>query len=204
MGAKPEVFRFPPSGMQMEQLALAEPLKRFPAAEAVAQHTFALFWLDDKERTCRTAFVRKHTEGGTCVSFSVSTLQAETIRRNMFRLIITTALLLTSLAAGQAKKRTAPDPIVADKQAAIASIEKHQAELTALSDEIWAYAETALREKKSSKALADYAEKQGFKVQRGVAGMPTAFIATYGEGKPIIGIMGEYDALPGISQKPPR
>jgi len=87
------------------------------------------------------------------------------------------------------------------KSAAAASIEKHQPELINLSDQIWALAETALKENKSSKLLADYAEQQGFKVERGVAGMPTAFVATYGEGKPIIGILGEFDALPGISQK---
>ena len=54
--------------------------------------------------------------------------------------------------------------------------------------------------------LANYAEEQGFIVERGVAGMPTAFIASYGEGRPIIGIMGEYDALPRLSQaaKPHR
>src|SRR5262249_30498654 len=67
--------------------------------------------------------------------------------------------------------------------------------------QIWAFAETALREHKSSKALADYAEQQGFRVERGVGGMPTAFMATYGQGQPIIGILGEFDALPGISQK---
>ena len=66
---------------------------------------------------------------------------------------------------------------------------------------IWAYAETALREHKSSKALSDYAEQQGLKVERGIAGMPTAFIASYGQGSPVIGILGEFDALPGISQK---
>jgi aminobenzoyl-glutamate utilization protein B len=49
--------------------------------------------------------------------------------------------------------------------------------------------------------LADYAEQQGFKVERGVAGMPTAFVASYGSGKPVIGILGEFDALPGLSQK---
>jgi aminobenzoyl-glutamate utilization protein B len=87
------------------------------------------------------------------------------------------------------------------KSEAVTSIEKHKAELITLSDQIWAFAETALRETKSSKLLADYAEQQGFKVERGVAGMPTAFVATYGEGKPIIGILGEFDALPGISQK---
>jgi aminobenzoyl-glutamate utilization protein B len=90
---------------------------------------------------------------------------------------------------------------VKKKEEAVASIEKHKAELISLSDQIWAFAETALRETRSSKVLADYAEKQGFEVKRGVAGMPTAFVATYGQGRPVIGILGEYDALPGISQK---
>jgi aminobenzoyl-glutamate utilization protein B len=88
-----------------------------------------------------------------------------------------------------------------EKQTAVASIEAHQKDLIELSDQIWGFAETALRETKSSKVLADYAEQHGFKVKREVAGLPTAFIASYGEGKPIIAIMGEYDALPGISQK---
>lgn len=82
-----------------------------------------------------------------------------------------------------------------------ASVDKHQSELIRLSDQIWAYAELALREHQSAKVLADYAEKQGFRVERGVAGMPTAFIAEYGSGKPIIGILGEFDALPGVSQQ---
>lgn len=87
------------------------------------------------------------------------------------------------------------------KQAVIQSVEKHQQELIELSNQIWAFAETALLEHQSAKVLADYAEQQGFQVERGVAGLPTAFIATYGSGKPIIGIMGEFDALPGLSQK---
>jgi len=87
------------------------------------------------------------------------------------------------------------------KRAAVASVTAHSDDLISLSDKIWEYAETALREHKSSKLLADYAEQQGFTVTRGVSGMPTAFIARYGRGKPVIGIMGEYDALPGVSQK---
>ncbi|WP_299900991.1 amidohydrolase [uncultured Aquimarina sp.] len=87
------------------------------------------------------------------------------------------------------------------KQAIMASVEKHQKELIAISDQIWALAETAFEENQSSKLLADYAEKQGFKVERGVAGMPTAFVASYGSGKPVISVLGEFDALPGISQK---
>ncbi len=87
------------------------------------------------------------------------------------------------------------------KEEVVASVERHKAELTGLSDQIWAFAETALRETRSSKVLADYAEKQGFEVKRNVSGMPTAFVASYGEGRPLIGILGEFDALPGISQK---
>lgn len=88
-----------------------------------------------------------------------------------------------------------------NKKEIIQSIEKHNAELIAISDSIWALAETAFNETQSSVILANYAEKSGFTVERGVSGMPTAFVATYGSGKPVIGILGEFDALPGISQK---
>jgi len=111
-------------------------------------------------------------------------------------------LLLSSLALAQGKpKKPVPDPALAKKQEAVALVEKQQSGLVKVSDEIWAYTETALREKRSAKTMADYAGQQGFKVERGVAQMPTAFIASYGEGKPVIAILGEYDALPGISQK---
>jgi aminobenzoyl-glutamate utilization protein B len=89
----------------------------------------------------------------------------------------------------------------ANKNAVLASVEKHQQELIKLSDLVWGFAETAMKETQSSKVLADYAEAQGFKVTRGVAAIPTAFIAEFGSGKPIIGVLGEFDALPGLSQK---
>ncbi|HEY9517762.1 MAG TPA: hypothetical protein VIQ98_00790, partial [Gemmatimonadales bacterium] len=84
------------------------------------------------------------------------------------------------------------------KQDAVTGVEQRAVKLTGLSDQIWALAETALREHRSAALLADYAEQQGFRVTRGVAGMPTAFVAEFGSGRPIIGIMGEYDALPGL------
>jgi len=87
------------------------------------------------------------------------------------------------------------------KRAAVAAVERQRAQLVSMSDEIWRLAETALGEDRSAKVLADYAEQQGFTVQRGVADMPSAFIASYGSGRPVIAILGEYDALPGISQK---
>ncbi len=90
---------------------------------------------------------------------------------------------------------------VAVKKRAVQEVEAQSATLIDLSDQVWRFAETALKETKSSKVLADYAEQQGFRVTRGVAGLPTAFVAEFGQGKPVIGILGEYDALPGISQK---
>ena len=111
------------------------------------------------------------------------------------KLLFLPLLFLSSLLAAQ--KATVP----ANKTAIMASVEKHQQELISLSDQVWGFAETAMKETKSSKVLADYAEAQGFKVTRGVAEIPTAFIAEFGSGKPIIGVLGEFDALPGLSQK---
>jgi aminobenzoyl-glutamate utilization protein B len=71
----------------------------------------------------------------------------------------------------------------------------------AISDAIWNYAELGMQEFKSSAILIKTLEEEGFKVEKGVAGMPTCFVATWGSGKPVIGILGEFDALPGLSQK---
>lgn len=87
------------------------------------------------------------------------------------------------------------------KKEVIASVETQKDELITVSDKIWAAAEIAFQEKVSSQTLIDYASANGFDVEVGVAETPTAFVATYGSGKPVIGILGEFDALPGISQK---
>ncbi len=70
-----------------------------------------------------------------------------------------------------------------------------------ISDAIWNYAELGMQEFKSSALLIKTLEEEGFTVEKGVAGMPTCFVATWGSGRPVIGILGEFDALPGISQK---
>ncbi|MCX6566786.1 MAG: amidohydrolase [Candidatus Aminicenantes bacterium] len=113
------------------------------------------------------------------------------IRLRGTALLLAGSLVIPQLALGASVKK---------KEEAVASIEKHKAEIVGLSDKVWALAETALLETRSSALLADYAEEHGFTVERGVAGMPTAFVASYGEGRPIIGVLGEYDALPGLSQ----
>src|SRR5450759_2125452 len=71
----------------------------------------------------------------------------------------------------------------------------------AISDAIWNYAELGMQEYKSSAILIKTLEDAGFKVEKGVAGMPTCFVASWGSGKPVIGILGEFDALPMLSQK---
>ncbi len=107
-------------------------------------------------------------------------------------------LLLLSLALTQTMQS---QRMSSSKKAIVASVEAHKDKLIAISDSIWALAETAFEEDDSAEILASYAEKNGFRVQRGVAGMPTAFVATYGSGRPVISVLGEFDALPGISQK---
>jgi aminobenzoyl-glutamate utilization protein B len=91
-------------------------------------------------------------------------------------------------------------PVDPGQRAVIAAVERRAGELDALSRQIWENPEVALGEERSAKAVADYLAGRGFRVERGVAKMPTAFIATSGQGKPVIGILAEYDALPGLSQ----
>ncbi len=110
--------------------------------------------------------------------------------------IIAAALTTTTLAAPLAAAG-----LEEKKGAAVASVEAQHEALVEIADQVWRFAETALRETRSAALLAAAAAAAGFRVERGVAGLPTAFVATYGEGRPVIGIMGEYDALPGISQK---
>lgn len=108
-------------------------------------------------------------------------------------LLLSVQLLVVTIVCGQKMN--------SNKKAVVAAVESHKSELIKISDSIWAIAETAFEEHLSSEILANYAEKNGFSVERGVAGMPTAFVATYGSGKPVISVLGEFDALPGVSQK---
>ena len=87
------------------------------------------------------------------------------------------------------------------KKGVIQDVENQKKELIEISDTIWEAAEIAFQETVSSETLIAYARANGFEVEVGVAETPTAFVATYGSGKPVIGILGEFDALPGISQK---
>ncbi|MEH6943068.1 M20 family metallopeptidase [Bacillus sp. JJ722] len=80
-------------------------------------------------------------------------------------------------------------------------IEERRHSFIALSNKIWDYAETKFEEFQSAEAICQLLEQEGFMIERNVAGIQTAFTASYGSGKPVIGLLGEYDALPGLSQK---
>jgi aminobenzoyl-glutamate utilization protein B len=87
------------------------------------------------------------------------------------------------------------------KETGLGWIKDHGKELAALSLKIWEFAELGLEEHRSSKLLRDFLSGRGFQVNKGAAGIPTAFVAAWGQGRPVIGINCEYDALPGLSQE---
>lgn len=78
---------------------------------------------------------------------------------------------------------------------------RREEEFTGLGREIWNYAETGMEEVRSASALCRVLEDNGFRVEKNLAGIPTAFVGSFGEGGPIIGFLGEFDALKGMSQR---
>ncbi|MCS6851409.1 MAG: amidohydrolase [Gemmataceae bacterium] len=102
------------------------------------------------------------------------------------------------LADPAANAPKALSPLEADLLRHIDAIET---ELVQINQDIWTYAELGLQEYRSAARLIGVLKKAGFRVREGVSHMPTAFVAEYGEGKPIIGILAEYDALPDLSQE---
>lgn len=103
---------------------------------------------------------------------------------------------LLAAAAAQAAQARAQDPkdIVGDHVIA------HAAEYGELATQIWSLAEVGYQERESSLLLQRRLAGAGFEITTGVAGMPTAFVASWGSGAPVIGILAEFDALPGFSQ----
>lgn len=88
-----------------------------------------------------------------------------------------------------------------NKQVAVAAIEAKAAVVGEVADAVWAYAELSLQEFQSADKYCEVLEKEGFAVEKGVCGIPTAFSASFGSGRPVIGLLAEYDALSGLSQK---
>jgi aminobenzoyl-glutamate utilization protein B len=126
--------------------------------------------------------------------------------RRIFTGLLSLFFLLTVLSYSEKSQedqlliKVKPAELTPLKEEAFAWLEANKSRLAEINDQIWRFAETAMEEYESSELLASYLEKNGFQVTRGVAGMPTAFVAVYGSGEPVIGILAEYDALPGLSQ----
>ena len=93
-----------------------------------------------------------------------------------------------------------PLPLRGVQDAQIAGIDARRDHYAGVARQIWEWAEVGYQEEQSAELLKRELEAAGFAIESGVAGMPTAFVATYGSGGPVIGLLAEYDALPGISQ----
>lgn len=87
------------------------------------------------------------------------------------------------------------------KDYVVEMLDRMSGELVTLSTSVWNFAEIGLEEEKSAKAHASFLKERGFTVREGVPGVRTALVAEWGEGRPVIGFLGEYDALPGLSQE---
>ena len=108
------------------------------------------------------------------------------------RTIICLLIILISSSIGFAQKF---------KKEAIKNLDNQTEQYSKIAHQIWEWAELGYLEEKSSILHQNTLKEAGFEVQVGVADMPTAFVASFGSGKPVIGILAEYDALPGLSQK---
>ncbi len=117
-------------------------------------------------------------------------------------------LLLPALVFGQSKKAAKPndrrpsDRIEKLKAEAVAAVEANKDQAQQINDMLFSFAELGFQEEESFKYLTTLLEKEGFTVQKGISGIPTAWIATWGSGKPLIAVGSDIDCIPKASQKP--
>lgn len=118
------------------------------------------------------------------------------------RAIVGAVLISLMMPAAVGAQRSAP---AVDREAVGRSLVEHidarRSTYAGVAKEIWGFAEVGFQEQKSSALLQQQLKAAGFQVTAGVAGIPTAFVATFGSGNPVIGIVGEFDALPGLSRE---
>jgi len=114
-------------------------------------------------------------------------------------LITTLACLLVAGGAGTVTIASSAAEHAAT--AAVTHVDAQRDQITGLADSIWEFAEVGYQETRSSEALQAHLQANGFSITKGVADIPTAFVATFGNGKPEIAVLAEFDALPGLSQE---
>jgi len=123
----------------------------------------------------------------------------------MIRIQITGIVATIAISLNVARTANAQESSTATlneaQRTAVAHVEAQRQNILQVNQAIWEFAEVGLEERKSSALLVQKLKAAGFAVKTGVSKMPTAFVASFGSGKPIIGILAEYDALPSLSQK---
>jgi len=128
------------------------------------------------------------------IYFTETTLH---MQKNLRKIIIIIVYFASAIDINAQKKNNAVAPL---KIQAVADLQSQYEAYKTKALQIWAYAEVGYKEYKSTALLQQTLKHNGFTVVAGVAEIPTAFVATYGSGKPVIGILAEFDALPGLSQ----
>jgi aminobenzoyl-glutamate utilization protein B len=118
---------------------------------------------------------------------------------------VASALAMLSILPGQAASAQPAVPaeqVSQMKAEAFAIVDANADRIGRINDAIFSYAEIGFQEYKTIDLVTKTLEEAGFRVERGVAGMPTAYMARYGSGAPVIGLMSDFDGVPGTSQKP--
>lgn len=118
-----------------------------------------------------------------------------------FGLLLTAFLGFVSYSGMAQNKKSSVSPEEGLKTAVVQNLQNAYPFYKDIALQIWDYAELGYKEVKSSILLTETLRKEGFAVETGVADIPTAFVATYGSGQPVIGILAEFDALPGLAQE---
>src|SRR5579862_9817369 len=113
-----------------------------------------------------------------------------------------TAALLAQTPAGASQQKATPEKAAAMKADLAGQIDGMKKQAQVMVDSVFSYGELGFQEFETSKYLSGILQKEGFKVERGVAGIPTAFVATWGSGKPVIALGSDIDDIPQASQKP--
>ena len=111
-------------------------------------------------------------------------------------------LAVVASVAAHAQQSQPPSQLGLLKKEAITEVDKLQVLTQQMVDEIFSFSELGFQEVETSRYVTGILEKNGFNVERGIAGIPTAWVATYGSGKPVIAFITDIDCIPRASQKP--
>jgi aminobenzoyl-glutamate utilization protein B len=118
------------------------------------------------------------------------------------RIALAVLVLLTSIVATPSTQQTEPPKLAAYKTEAAASIDGMYDLAQQMVDSVFSFSELGFQEFETQRYLTGILEKEGFTIQKGVAGVPTAWVARFGSGKPVIALGSDVDCIPQASQKP--